>query len=149
MKKKLKSKKIVKKINKKKSLKKINKINVAAKEIKENYDEKIKQKTIGHNPLIDYLESKVEIPQKNDQERVDNNQEITPAISKIAKQRITLHISQDIIERFKNTVFWQPGLTLASFAEYALNEALTKVEKERGAPFPQRVNPLKSGRPIK
>ena len=65
------------------------------------------------------------------------------------KQRITLHIPSDLIERVKNAVYWEPGLTLAGFAEYALAQALEQVEQDRGAPFPQRRKHLRSGRPMK
>lgn len=36
------------------------------------------------------------------------------------KQRITVQISEDVIERIKNAVYWTPGLTLASLAERSL-----------------------------
>jgi hypothetical protein len=66
------------------------------------------------------------------------------------KQRITLHICQELLERVKNAVFWEPGLTLAGFAHYALEKAVEHLEHERGAPFPDRkTRRLRSGRPLK
>jgi hypothetical protein len=65
------------------------------------------------------------------------------------KQRITLHISAEIVDRVKNAVYWEPGLTVAGFAEDALEKALAEMETQRGAPFPQRrQHRLRGGRPI-
>ena len=38
-----------------------------------------------------------------------------------SKQRITVQISVDVIERIKNAVYWTPGLTLTSLAEEAFS----------------------------
>lgn len=66
------------------------------------------------------------------------------------KQRITLHVSQELLEKVKNAVFWEPGLTLAGFAHYALEKAVEQFEHERGAPFPDRkTRRLRGGRPMK
>jgi len=63
------------------------------------------------------------------------------------KQRITIQISTDVIERVKNAVYWTPGMTLAGFAEQAFSKALDRLEKEK--PFPRRHQELKTGRPLK
>lgn len=66
------------------------------------------------------------------------------------KQRMTIHISSDIIEKVKNVVYWEPGLTLAGFAQEALAAAVEQLEQERGAVFPDRkTHNLRAGRPIK
>ena len=66
-----------------------------------------------------------------------------------AKQRITLHISTDLVDRIKNAVYWEPGLTVAGFAEEAFIDAINVLEKERGEPFPQRkYHRLRGGRPV-
>ncbi len=66
-----------------------------------------------------------------------------------AKQRITLHISTDLVDRIKNAVYWEPGLTVAGFAEEAFTGAMDVLEKERGEPFPQRKHHrLRGGRPV-
>ncbi len=66
-----------------------------------------------------------------------------------AKQRITLHISTDLVDRIKNAVYWEPGLTVAGFAEEAFTDAIEILEKERGEPFPQRKHHrLRGGRPV-
>lgn len=66
----------------------------------------------------------------------------------IKKQRITVQISEEVIERVKNSVYWTPGLTLASLAEEAFVKAVDALENEREAPFPKRKEELKTGRPI-
>jgi predicted DNA binding CopG/RHH family protein len=66
------------------------------------------------------------------------------------KQRVTIHIPEELIDKVKNAVYWEPGLTLAGFAEYALARTLEQFEQERGAPFPDRkTRQLRGGRPIK
>ena len=65
-----------------------------------------------------------------------------------SKQRITVQISVDVIERIKNAVYWTPGLTLTSLAEEAFSKAVDSLENERKAPFPKRKEELKTGRPI-
>ncbi len=65
------------------------------------------------------------------------------------KQRITVQISVEVIERLKNAVYWTPGLTLASLAEEAFSKVVDELEKSKGAQFPKRNDELKTGRPIK
>jgi hypothetical protein len=101
------------------------------------------KKTIGINPLEEYLsftqEAPVAVPVT----------EVVPA-QHIPKQRVTIHVPADLIDRVKNAVYWEPGLTLAGFAEMALAKALEDLEQERGAPFPNRRDKqLRGGRPIK
>lgn len=65
------------------------------------------------------------------------------------KERLTVHLPLEVIERAKNAVFWTPGLTLAGLAEGAFLDALERMEKKNGKPFPKRKADLKGGRPIK
>jgi hypothetical protein len=65
------------------------------------------------------------------------------------KERLTVHLSVEVIERAKNAVFWTPGLTLARMAEDALLKALEGLEKAQGGPFRHRLGELKGGRPLK
>ena len=78
------------------------------------------------------------------------------------KQRLTVQISEDVIERAKNAVYWTRGLTLAQLTEEALEKAVSLLEKNsviyddktgeplknKGQPFPERKHELKTGRPI-
>jgi len=67
----------------------------------------------------------------------------------VKKERLTVHLPVDVIERAKNAVYWSPGLTLAGLAESAFVRALEKLEKDHGEPFPARSHELKGGRPMK
>lgn len=68
---------------------------------------------------------------------------------KVAKERLTVHVTLEIIDRVKNAVYWTPGLTLSDLAEQAFAEAVGKLEEKRGEPFPPRKEELKGGRPLK
>lgn len=65
------------------------------------------------------------------------------------KERMTVHIPVDLIDKVKNSVYWTPGMTLAELAENAFTNELKRMEKNYGKPFPQRGAELKTGRPIK
>lgn len=94
-----------------------------------------KRKTIGENPL----DTVVPAPR--------------PAGAAAAparrKERMTFHLPLEVIERVKNAVYWTPGLTLADLAAEALREAVDRMERKRGEPFPPRKAELKGGRPMK
>lgn len=68
---------------------------------------------------------------------------------RVIKERLTVHLPVDLIDRVKNAVWWTPGMTLASLAETALAKEIDKMEKKRGGPFPPRKAELKGGRPMK
>jgi hypothetical protein len=67
----------------------------------------------------------------------------------VDKDRLTVHLPVELIERAKNAVYWTPGLTLASLAEEALRQAVAELEAARGAPFPPRERQLSVGRPLR
>ncbi len=94
-----------------------------------------KRRTIGANPL----DAVIPAPRE----------EKTPSAPKPIKERLTVHLSLDLIDRVKNAVYWTPGLTLAGLAEEALAAAVDKLERVRGEPFPPRQAELKGGRPLK
>ncbi len=95
-----------------------------------------RRRTIGVNPLDTVIPA---------QQHIDSG---TPK-RRIIKERLTVHLPVDLIERVKNAVYWTPGLTLAGLAEEALTAAVEKLERERGEPFPPRRSELKGGRPLK
>ncbi len=68
---------------------------------------------------------------------------------KVDKERLTVHVSVDVIDRIKNCVWWTHGLTLSDLAEDAFLNAVKKYETKRGEPFPKRKAELKGGRPMK
>lgn len=107
-----------------------------------------KRQTIGDNPLDSLIQPTAE-EKKAPGAVLEGVQEIAILKKKSSpKQRITVQISLDVIERIKNAVYWTPGLTLASLAEEAFSKAVDELEEEREAPFPKRKEELKTGRPI-
>ncbi len=64
------------------------------------------------------------------------------------KEKLTVHLTHDLIERVKNAAYWNPRLTIASIAELGVKYAIEQVEKEHGGPYPPREAELKGGRPI-
>jgi len=100
-----------------------------------------RRKTIGSNPLD------AVIPDLNINNSVKTPLQAEPT-EKVIKERLTVHLSVALIDRVKNTVYWTPGLTLASLAETALQQLVEQLEKQRGEPFPPRKENLKGGRPL-
>ena len=107
-----------------------------------------KRQTIGENPLDSLFEPAVSSNGNSvsvlDENGASPQQKTKPS----KKQRITVQISEDVIERLKNAVYWTPGLTLASLAEGAFSKAVDQLEEEKKAPFPKRKEELKTGRPM-
>ena len=64
------------------------------------------------------------------------------------KEKLTVHLTHDLIERVKNAAYWNPRLTIASIAELGVRYAIEQVEKEHGGAYPPRESELKGGRPI-
>jgi hypothetical protein len=93
-----------------------------------------KRRTIGTNPLDTVIPAR--LPESKPPK-------------KVIKERLTVHLPVELIERIKNAVYWTPGLTLAGLAEEAFTAAVERLERERGGPFPPRRAELKGGRPLK
>lgn len=64
------------------------------------------------------------------------------------KEKLTVHLTHDLIERVKNAAYWNPRLTIASIAELGVKYAIEQVERENGGAYPPRESELKGGRPI-
>ncbi len=106
-------------------------------------------KTIAANPLTDYLSAEPKTQKKSTIAATQVKNNVEEPGSKL-KQRVTIHISVELIDRVKNAVYWEPGLTLTEFAERAFDRELKKWEKEWGEEYPQRKEyQLKGGRPLK
>lgn len=111
------------------------------------------RRTIGEDPLDAYFtppkkaEKATEkaAPRKTTRKPPERHQEAPRA----GKDRLTVHLPLEVIERAKNAVYWTPGLTLAGLAEGAFVEAVEKLEKKNGGPFKPRTAELKGGRPMK
>jgi hypothetical protein len=105
----------------------------------------VKRQTIGENPLEGLFEV---ADLSGNSVAIVNEENSSQKKQKSSKQRITVQISVDVIERIKNAVYWTPGLTLASLAEDAFSKAVDQLEKEKESPFLKRREELKTGRPI-
>ena len=122
------------------------------------------RKTIGESPF-DILVAPKEEPYEEAKpvKALNGNGSKKPSSPTNNKQRLTVQISEDVIERAKNTVYWTRGLTLAQLTEEALENAIKNLEKisviyddstgkplkDKGDAFPKRREGLKSGRPVK
>ncbi len=120
------------------------------------------RQTIGDNPLDALLTAPEEAKEKpKKKQKLSDNGPQKPSNGN--KQRLTVQISEDIVEMAKNAVYWTRGLTLAQLTEKALEKAIRALEKNsvifddetgkplknKGEPFPNRKEELKSGRPLK
>jgi len=110
-------------------------------------EEPVKQ-FVSHETEIHDLSEAVEIDPQG-QFAIKGTQVTEELASRPSKQRITLHISSELVDRVKNAVYWEPGLTVAGFSEEAFTKMIELLEAERGAPFPQRKqHKLRGGRPV-
>jgi hypothetical protein len=63
------------------------------------------------------------------------------------KQRVTITLPVELLERLRNAVYWTGHGPLARLIVDALDDAVSSMEQSNGQPFPQRLAPLKRGRP--
>ncbi len=105
---------------------------------------KTKRSAIGANPLDALLRPATE----RKSSKVDPSASPPRASARDAKVRTTFHLSESLVDRLRNAVYWSPGLTLAELAETSLRDALSALEKKRGKPFPPREKDLRGGRPV-
>jgi len=109
-----------------------------------------KKKTIGVNPLDSLIpRNSATISNSRNSQTSAGFDDEDEKQAKTVKERLTVHLPVDLIERVKNVVYWTPGLTLASLAEEAFAETVAAMEKKRGEPYPPRKENLKGGRPMK
>lgn len=64
------------------------------------------------------------------------------------KEKLTVLLTHDIIERVKNAAYWNPRLTIAAIAERGIAQIIEEIEREHGGPYPPREEELRGGRPI-
>lgn len=64
----------------------------------------------------------------------------------MSKQRMTVSLTIDLLERLRNATFWSESQTLAQIVETALADHLDQRERSYGGPYPPRLNALKGGR---
>lgn len=63
------------------------------------------------------------------------------------KEKVTLALSAQVIERMRTVVYWTSSLTFAGLAESAIESTLKKLEK--GRRFRTRKGKIRVGRPPK
>jgi hypothetical protein len=104
--------------------------------------------TIGNDPFADLIPDRL----KEQAEVIDlptpANRDDKTAKQAQKKEKLTVHLTHELIERVKNAAYWNPKLTIASIAELGVKYAIEQVEKEHGGPYPPRESELKGGRPI-
>jgi hypothetical protein len=61
--------------------------------------------------------------------------------------RLTLVISESLMERIRNAAFWTPGETLSGLGERAVELEIERLEKQNGGPFAPRTQAVRRGRP--
>jgi len=103
-----------------------------------------KRKTVSEDAIGALFDEKEPPPKKTPAKKA---QKLKSSSAK--KERFTVHLPGELIDRLRNAVYWTPGLTLASLAEEALIQAIDEIEKRNGEPFPPRTADLKGGRPLK
>lgn len=64
------------------------------------------------------------------------------------RQRFTVHLPADLVERLRRAVYYSPGLTLSDLAAEALADAVDRLEKQRGEVFPATRGSIR-GRPVR
>jgi hypothetical protein len=85
----------------------------------------------------------------NQNDNLSSDWQVPRKADRVAKQRLTIHVSAKLIDRIKNAVYYTPGLTMSDFADTAFDKAISLLEERNGGPFQQRTQELKGGRPIK
>jgi hypothetical protein len=76
-------------------------------------------------------------------------------VARISARLLELHFPETIhadilsFERVKNAAYWNPRLTITGIAEMGIYEAIERIEKENGGPYPPREEELRGGRPMK
>ena len=64
------------------------------------------------------------------------------------RKQVAVILSETIVERAKNIVYWTPGVTLAGLVEEGLAKAVERRERVNGGPFEARPAALQPGRPL-
>ena len=82
-------------------------------------------------------------------DKVEVNREEEKFDKKVVRRsKVSAEVDYDVADRVKNAVYWTPGLTMARFIEKALEDAIDKLEEDRGGKFEARERELVGGRPM-
>ncbi|MGZ9189711.1 MAG: hypothetical protein ACXW39_06615 [Nitrospira sp.] len=63
------------------------------------------------------------------------------------RQRMTVSLPTDLLERMRDAAYWTSGTTMAGLISSALEDLLHNLESQNGRPFSPRLQDLKPGRP--
>ncbi len=63
------------------------------------------------------------------------------------RQRMTVSLPAELVERVRDAAYWTPGSTMAGLITQALEDLLKQREVQNGRPFAPRLGALKPGRP--
>ncbi|MCC2643774.1 MAG: hypothetical protein K0S45_4187 [Nitrospira sp.] len=63
------------------------------------------------------------------------------------RQRMTVSLSTDLLERVRDAAYWTPGSTMAGLISSAIEDLIKNLESQNGRPFSPRLQDLKPGRP--
>ena len=80
-------------------------------------------------------------------DNVNGSSNPVSSLAESRKQRVTITLPVALLERLRNAVYWTGHGPLARLISDALDDAVTNMEQSNGQPFPQRLAPLKRGRP--
>jgi hypothetical protein len=64
------------------------------------------------------------------------------------RQKATVNVRLDLMERVKNAAYYVPGLTVTAIVEMGLLHALEQIEQKNGGAFKPRDQELVGGRPL-
>ena len=88
-------------------------------------------------------------PKRRKRGKREKREPIQERVQPDKRERFTVQLSADLIDKVRDAVFYTPGLTLSELAGVALRDALAALEAKRGEAFPARTGELKTGRPLK
>lgn len=63
------------------------------------------------------------------------------------RQRMTVSLPTDLLERMRDAAYWTSGTTMAGLISSAIEDLLNNLESQNGRPFSPRLQDLKPGRP--
>lgn len=56
----------------------------------------------------------------------------------IMKKALCVRISEHVINKMRDVVYWTPGMTMSDFVEESVQSQVGQYERERGSAFPDR-----------
>ncbi len=71
------------------------------------------------------------------------------AKEKARRERLTVYISADVVDKARDAVYFEPGVTLTSLVQDAVTREIKRLEKKRGEEYPKRKGKITTGRPVK